>query len=181
MQTETQLELFALSPENRAEELLLLSVAAVAGGSTTEWIDKTLVELRHLLVDSGICCIELKLVLEKVKEDFEKNLRAVRADPVEALTFEDLDPKVKYQRLAPKYLEQLFDPEINEELIAVWVEKMVSGEYPLPGMLPSILGQTIAKRDKEWADIYLDPRIPGGDMCNTPTLRQEVFERVGLI
>ena len=144
-----------------------------------EWIDRTVHELRHLLLEAGVCCIELKVALEKVKTDLEQNLQRARMN--ESMKIDELSVKERYSILQPPYMEQLFDESINQELIEVWIEGYLNGDMALPGKLPNILGQMVYHQDPEWAESALEPSQPWGDMRVNPTLRSEVFKRVGLI
>jgi hypothetical protein len=168
---------FIMDPESRLEEVVLQSIV----NPDRDWIDQSVHELRHFLVDSGICSMELKLVLEKVKDDLNANLRAVHNSYVLNEEFERLTRQEQFKQIAPRYLVQLLDEELNLELIALWIEGMLQGKMPLPGQLPKILGQAISKKDPIWADNYLDPKTEQGDLHLNASLRYEVFKRTGLI
>jgi len=170
-----------VGPSTRLEEFLLNSTRLMCGNQEKGWIDRTLVELRHLLLDAGICCIELKLVLEKVRYDLEQNVGSIRHDTAASIHFDSLLPKEKYIAITPGYMNQLFDESMNNELIGVWIDQMLVGEMILPGRLPNILGQLVSHKHKEWANAHLDPSTAEGDIRRNYDLRYEVFNLVGLI
>jgi len=174
-------EALDFGPTNRLEDFLLGTTHLMCNNRESDWISRTIIELRHLLIDAGICCVELKLVLEKVNSDLVRNITAIRSDVQRSVQFNQLAVRERYMRITPAYMQQLFDESINQDLIGVWIDAMVDGSHPLPGKLPNILGQMAFHKDPEWAEKALEPSQEWGDMRLNPELRYEVFRRVGLI
>lgn len=162
-------------PNNSLHQLVMGDVARIGATSEKRFAKRVVDEINHSLLEVGIHGIERRFALEKVRDDLEQNYSAKHEELV------GKNSREKYLIIEPTYMHQLLDPEVADELISVWLERMIDGSLAIPSGLPAALGQWLVRNDREWAEINLEPTDPNRNMLNNRVLFSEVLRRCNLI
>lgn len=161
--------------KNTLHQLVMGDVARIGATTEKRFAQRVVEEINHSLLEAGLHGLERRFALEKVRDDLEK------AYSVKGEALVGLSSREKYLAIEPPYMHQLLDPEVADELVGVWKERMMDGSLAIPSGLPAALGQWLVRHDREWAEINLEPSDPHRNMLSNQELFIEVLRRCDLI
>jgi len=156
-------------------QLVMGDISRMGGMSGERFVKRVLSEVNHQLLEAGLHGVQRRFALEKFKDDLLAMYEA-KSEEIQSLGAAE-----RYQAIQPLYTEQLFDEDINDELISVWLDRMIDGTMTIPKGLPPALGQMLVKSQPEWASLHLDPGNENMDMTRNRGLFINVLSRVGLL
>lgn len=160
------------------QNLVAHNISEMTGYSERRFADLVTKELNHQLLEADLHGIQRRFALEKIRHDLELNYQTRGEESPE---FFGLEASERYHLIQPSYMDQILDPEISDDLISVWVDRMMEGSLDIPRGLPQALGQYLVRHDLEWASKNLNPDNDNLDMTKNRQLFIEVLERTELI
>lgn len=162
------------SAEN-LHRLVLSNVGRMGGTSERRFASMVIDELNLQLLEAEQYGIQRRFALEKIRHDLETKYSELGEELI------GLSSRDKYRAIQPPYMDQILDPEIGDELISVWVDRMIEGTLAVPQGLPAAMGQWLVRHQPEWASVHLNPDEASMNMLTNHQLFVEVLHRVELI